>query len=758
MVRNPHECGSVAREGAEVGMLPPMRLPRRQPAPAPAGPAGTPDPADPADVAAPAAATPTAAPHVWRRRVLLAAGGAALVVVAVLAVVWFTTSIPSATPLAVSTVVTDTTGKQLASFSDGGDRTIVPLSAVPPVVRNAVIDVEDRNFYNEGGISPLGIGRALLRDVTAGHIAQGGSTITQQYVKNAYVGKARTISRKLTEAVLAVKLDQKLSKNDILDRYLNTIYWGRGVYGVEAASKAWFGKDVGQLDANQAAYLAGLIREPEYADVALHPQIATRNRDLALESMVHQHHLCQADATADAAVPVASYTIPRQMHTGMAVTGGAAAGSQYFASVVHQQLVARYGQAAVDRGGLQVRTTLDLAAQQRGYSAVYGFLKPNEPAGALVSLDGSAHVIAYVAGRDWATSQLDLARGSAGGGSGRQAGSTFKAFALAAAVESGMCWHQTFAGPSVLTLPGANAGADWTVHNFGNENFGPIDLATATANSVNTVYAQLAVQVGADKIAAMAKAAGVSSPLAVQPSLVLGTDSVSVLDMADAYLTFANGGMHTDPSFIQSVHDSTGKDLHWDTPSPTRVMQASVAQTVEALLTGVVQHGTGTAAAIGKPVAGKTGTTENETDAWFVGFTPHVATAVWMGFPQNESTPMTNVRGIAVAGGTFPAQMWSNYMKAETAGMPSDNFPAAPACTVPPPSTTSSSSSSSTTSSSTTSSTSSTSTSVPLDTSLPPTTLPADQSTTSSSTSSTSVPRSTTTSSSSTTTSTTVGH
>ncbi|HET9691535.1 MAG TPA: transglycosylase domain-containing protein [Acidimicrobiales bacterium] len=694
----------------------------------------------------------------WRRAARYAGagiGGLVLLGVAVFAVVWFKTSIPSEAPLAASTVVTDTTGKPLATFDDGGDRTVVPLSSVPPIVRDAVIDVEDRNFYHEGGINPMSIGRAVLANLSAGHIAQGGSTITQQYVKNRYVGQARTFTRKITEAVLAIKLDQKLSKDQILGRYLNTIYWGRGAYGVQAASRVWFGKDVGQLDANQAAYLAGLIREPEYADVAVHPDVATRNRNLSLDAMVAAHHLSAADAAADRAVPVASYTVPRKDHVGFAVTGGANVGSQYFAAVVRQQLVARYGQAAVDRGGLKVKTTLDLAAQQRAYQAVYGFLRPGEPAGALVSLDGSGHVVAYVAGRDYATSQLDLARGGTegGGGSGRQAGSTFKPFALAAAVQGGMCWQQTFPGPSVLTLPAANGGADWTVHNFQNENFGPIDLATATANSVNTVYAQLAVQVGADKIAAEAKAAGITTPLSVQPSLVLGTDSVTVLDMADGYLTFANGGVRTDPSFITSVRDSTGKDLGWPAPVSERVMPQNVAATVEALLTGVVTHGTGTGAAIGKPVAGKTGTTENEADAWFVGFTPHVTTAVWMGYPDSESRPMTDVRGTTVAGGTFPASMWATYMRAETAGMKPDGFPAAPACTPSaPPSTSSTSSTSSSTTSSTsssTTSTSTTSTTLPPPPSLPPvtdttttssTTLPADTTTSSSSTTSTTAP------------------
>ena len=445
------------------------------------------------------------------------------------------------------------------------------------MVVDAVIATEDKGFFRHGGIDPLGILRATWSDLW-GHSLQGGSTLTQQYVKNVYLGKERTFARKVKEASLAVKLERQLTKRQILERYLNTIYLGRGAYGVEAAAQAYFGKDVGEL-------------------------------------------------------------------------------------------------------GLRVTTTLDPKAQREARRAIYGLLdRPTDPEGALVAVDDSGYIRAMVGGRDWNVSKVNLAVGAEGGGGGRQAGSTFKPFLLAEIVKEGYSVSSTFAAPKEVTFPRADNGKDYKVTNFDNESFpGELSLVDATKMSVNTVYAQAADAIGSGHLADMARQLGVRADLQPNLSLVLGTPSVSVLDMAAAYGTLARRGDHVDPISILEVATADHRVLYRAHPVRTRVLAPRQADVVTSCLEQVVQSGTGTGAAFGKPLAGKTGTTEDFGDAWFIGYTPRLTAAVWMGYPQGATARrLVNVHGRpgGVEGGSFPATIFRRFMQAVEEGRDDGDFPA----------------------------------------------------------------------------------
>lgn len=588
--------------------------------------------------------------------------------------------LPPEAPQAQTTLLIDAKGARLASLDSGENRVLVKLAKVPKVVVNAVLATEDKDFFNHGGIDPLGIARATWADVR-GRALQGGSTITQQYVKNVYVGRERTVWRKLKEALLAVKVERKLDKDEILERYLNTIYLGRGAYGVQAASRAYFGRDVGEIGLREAAYLAGLIRSPEAGDVTRSPKVAASRRARTLAAMERDGSITRRQRDAAEAEPVSSYVVSKaKSESSVAMPEK---GTQYFVEYVRRQLASRYDEAALYRGGLRIKTTLDLGAQAQAYDAVYGFLDhPDDPAGALVAIDEHGHVKAMVGGRDWRAdvpyAKVNLAVGREGGGTGRQPGSTFKPFVLAAAVRDGYTVKSSFPGPPEAIFPRADQGRNYPVKNFEDADFGAsVDLIDATRNSVNTVYAQLIKAVGPDSVIKLARAAGISSPLVRNISLALGTSEVSVLEMASGYSTFANRGVHLEPTVILEVTTADGRVLEpARPPARTKVMEPAQADVVNYCLQQVIRRGSGKGARFGRPVAGKTGTTQDFGDAWFVGYTPKLTAAVWLGFPEGSDKKMDNVRGQEVRGGSFPATIFKRFMQAALKDSPdSGSFP-----------------------------------------------------------------------------------
>ncbi len=565
----------------------------------------------------------------------------------------------------------------IAKLAGEQDRVSVPLEEIPQTFIDAVLAAEDRHFFSHSGIDPLGIARALYQEARGGGAQQGGSTITQQYAKNAYLTSERTVTRKLKEAVLAIKLEREFSKEEILQRYLNTVYFGRGAYGAEAAARAYFRVSIRDVDLSQAAYLAGLIRSPETADVTRDPKTAAFRRNSVLAGMLDMGTITRAQHDAAKAIDLASQVRERAPRDGIGAVVGKEYGTEYYVEYVRRLLYEKYGAEVVNGGGLRVYTSLDMTRQQQAYDSVYGFLdQPDDPAGALVSIDDLGRVVAMVGGRDFATSQVDLALGAAAGGSGRQPGSSFKPIVLATALGQDISARSQFMNLNQVVLPKANDGKDWKVSNYENGTEGPIDLVQATRVSSNTVYSQLMLEVGPDKVVDLAKKLGIESPLPVVNSLVLGAGEVSVLDMASAYSTFARRGQHVDPIFItrvEQVVDGQVKVLEQADPASTKVMRSGDADQVNWILQQVVNGGTGTAAKLsGVPTAGKTGTTQDYRDAWFVGYTPKLTTAVWMGYPNPDENGdprfMRNVRGRRVTGGSFPAQIWHTYMEQAVAG------------------------------------------------------------------------------------------
>ncbi|MGK2947932.1 MAG: transglycosylase domain-containing protein, partial [Acidimicrobiales bacterium] len=632
----------------------------------------------------------------WRRGLFMvglmgvaASGGAAAVVLNI--------DLPSTDPLlqtsfVCSAEVTEACGPDnaIATFRAEEDRINVPLEELPPVLTQAVLATEDRDFYNHSGIDPVGITRALYRDLRGDVVRQGGSTITQQYVKNVYLTSERSVVRKVKEAVLAVKLERELEKDEILERYLNTIYFGRGAYGVGAASRAYFGKDVRQIGLPEVTYLAGLIRAPESADATRSVEEAERRRSTVLTAMVEEGHISGDEQAAAEAITLTSIVSERRERTGLGDVRGDDIGTKYFVEAVRRQIAERYGEETLYGGGLRIYTTIDFDMQRAAWNAVTSTLdRPEDPSAALVAVDQYGYVKAMVGGRDFENQEVNLALGAAAGGSGRGAGSAFKPLVLAEAVRQDISLDSKFSAPGTMTFPGvqgAREGEDWKVGNYGGTEQGVLDLVDATRVSSNTAYAQLMLEVGPENVVRLADQLGVSAELPPVPALVLGSGDVSPLDMAVAYSTFANRGLHNDPIMISRIEqvdeDGRVRVIEQATPSSDRVLTEVQADLVTHCLRQVVLGGTGQSADIGRPAAGKTGTTQDNKDAWFVGYTPKLTAAVWMGFadplPDGTVPVMDDVRGREVTGGSYPAEIWRKFMSEATSGMEVEDFRAPP--------------------------------------------------------------------------------
>ncbi len=544
----------------------------------------------------------------------------------------------------------------------------VKLAAVPQVLIHAVLDTEDQRFYIHGGFDVPSTLRALASDSSAGGL-QGGSTITQQLVKQIYLSSQRKISRKIKEAVLAERLQQHYSKNQILEAYLNTIYLGSGAYGVQAASTVYFDQSVSALTLPDAALLAGLIQDPSGYDPISHPAPARTRRAEVLARMVHYGDITQAQAdAANASALPTSATPPSTLPT-------SAVANSYVATVRQQLLGSNsplgstYQQRyqAVYEGGLKIVTNLNLSMTASATATVAADT-PRNSSGfqeALVSIEPSTgRVMAMVGGVTGATADYNVITDGS-----RQPGSGFKLYTLAAALSQGYTINDTInaQAPCAIGFPGPDGGGFLPPNKPATNDEGPgsggiMTLTTATALSMNCGFLRLAHEVGLPAIAAMAKQLGVTAKLAQFPSMVLGADEVRPLDIASSYAAIAADGVYHNPSFIDTITDRTGQVIYRGVDTAGhRVVSAQVARETTAALTAVVTSGTGSAAQLyNRPVAGKTGTTSNTTDAWFNGFAPQLETTVWMGSPTSNQS--VRIGGVGVYGGTYPAHTWRDYM------------------------------------------------------------------------------------------------
>ncbi len=543
-------------------------------------------------------------------------------------------------------------GKRVLAVLRGNqDRVLVTSDQISPLMKQAIVAIEDKRFYEHRGIDIHGIIRAIWADVTTGKAVQGGSTITQQLVKNTYVSTQRSISRKLKEAALAWQLEQQWSKDRILTAYLNTIYFGNGAYGIQQAAETYFGHGAVRLNLPESALLAGIPEDPSLNDPVTNPKDARARRRQVLQALLDQH-----DITRGQFAYGNNYPLPQPQDVRLPGTEGPA---QYFVNYVKQLLVDRYGTARVFGGGLKVVTSIDIGLQMLARKAISQYLTAdNGPAAALVAIDPrNGQVLAMVGGDNYRQSQFNLAvQGE------RQPGSSFKPFVLAAALAQGISPSTTFESKPVTIDLGNKL---WYVHNYEGSNLGTIDLNTATAESDNTVYAQLTDLVGPDAVAAMAHKLGVTSPLQSYFAIGLGADPVNPLEMARAYSSFANGGNRVDGSIFGN-HPNAIVSVNGYANAPVKrpAFSSNTAAIVDSMLGRVLTEGTGVRAALPDRVAaGKTGTTENYGDAWFVGYTPQLAVAVWIGYPKNLTPMLTEFQGKPVAGGTFPALIWKAFME-----------------------------------------------------------------------------------------------
>jgi penicillin-binding protein 1A len=611
----------------------------------------------------------------------------------------------------------------MVRVSTDEDRVLVPLDQVPQVLIDAVVSAEDREFFTHRGVDPMGIGRALYHDLQGGGL-QGGSTITQQLVKNSYLGSERTLTRKLREAMLSIKIEQSMSKNEILERYFNTIYFGRNAYGVQAASRVYFNKDVKDLQLPEASYLAGLIRAPSLADAHEHPEEATRRRHTVLNAMLEERHITQDEHDLTDAMDLKSYVVAPEPYRLNKVLQAPGKGMEYVTQYVKDQLESEeigLTEEEVAQGGLRVYTTIDPDMQTAAWNSIYDpattdtpLNRPEHPEASLVAVDDQGQVKAMVGGRDQTGGGTFFAvRGM--GSNGRPVGSTFKPIALAQAMQEGYSLTADLPAPAETLVPQNIQGCqtEWEPGNYADSEYSTpsLDLASATKVSSNTAYAHLMYELSEQGSNTQA-VRDMAVKLGMEPDelsnclpLVLGTANSTPLEMAEIYSTFANQGTHKEPRVINRVErvdqDGSVEVLYTAQPAQTNVLSAEQANKVTYALEQVVQGGTGADAALdGIPCAGKTGTTQSNKDAWFVGYTPKLTAAVWMGYPNDDwmdpdnldaagnpkinpetgepfvkEIPPMNDRGRpvypdtynSITGGSMPAKIWHTFMQAVVA-------------------------------------------------------------------------------------------
>jgi len=583
---------------------------------------------------------------------------------------YFTVSVPDANAFvnSQSTIIQYSNGEEIGRIGSE-NRQIVPLAKIPMNVRHAVLAAEDRGFYSNRAFSITGIARAVLNNLKGGSL-QGGSTITQQYAKTAFLTPERTIQRKIKELVIAIKLENQLSKDQIFENYLNTIYFGRGSYGVQTAAQQYFNRNVDQLTNAQAIVISCILRSPGYYDPSYskaNEKRLTDRFDYVVKGMVEAEWLSPEDAAKIKFPTIA----PR-------VTSGSLSGPKgHIIEAVSKELKnLGFTEEQLLVGGLVIKTTIDQKAQTAAVDAINKLTPTKVPENlhiALVAIrPGTGEVVAMYGGADYLKRQLNDATQAIA-----LAGSTFKPFALVAALESGIPLTSMWNGDSPQTFD--DLGKPYEVGNYGNEGWGQVDLLFATKHSINTVYVPLGQKAGLDKVVDAARRAGIPESVAMMPtpSVALGPASPHVIDVANSYATFAAQGIKARPYLVTSVTGSNKGVLYEGKAQTEEVFSKEVMADLTYALKGVVNGGTGAAAlALGRPAAGKTGTSQSNASAWFSGYTPQLAASVSF-FRDDATQTLNGIGGLtSVTGGSFPARIWTAFMKGALKGEPVMDFPA----------------------------------------------------------------------------------
>jgi penicillin-binding protein 1A len=560
------------------------------------------------------------------------------------------------------------------------NREPISLDQMPKVLQDAVISIEDERFWDHPGVDARAIARAFFRNSSAGTVVEGGSTITQQYIKNVLITPERTLKRKVEEAALAWQLEQKNSKSEILEKYLNTVYFGQGAYGVQAAAETYFnGIDASELNIPQAALLAGFIKSPGRYDPFADEKTAKDRRNVVLERMNRLGYLTDAELAKWRKAGLGVKRLPEVTYPAAYFVEWVKELAQRDPSlkVLGNTLAERIN--ALFKGGLRIYTTVDLNMQRLAERSVTATLsRPNDPSAAFVSMDPQTGAVkAMVGGRDFFATNDPQAKFNFAVKAKRQPGSAWKPIVLAAGLEHGIELKDVFSGPSPISLrlPG---GEVWRLRNYDNTSFGRLTLRAATHKSVNTVYAQVAKRIGIEAVVQMAERLGITSKLYPFYSLSIGAQEISPIELATVYSAFANGGNRVHPQGITKITDGSGKVIWEWKPTKARVITEAVAATVTDALHGVMEVGTGRRVQIDRPSAGKTGTTDEYHDAWFAGYVPQLVGVTWVGFSSKQIPMVPPHTRIRVVGGTYPGRIWKLFMEGALVGVPIEEFAEAP--------------------------------------------------------------------------------
>lgn len=562
-----------------------------------------------------------------------------------------------------TTYIYDINGTLLTRIHDEANREVVPLDNISPNLKRAVLAIEDSHFYLHHGINPGGVMRALVANIEQGETVEGGSTLTMQLVKNLFLSPNRSFSRKSAEAVLAIRMEQILEKNEILELYLNQVYWGHNLYGIETASQSYFNKPSSELTLAEGAMLAGIIQAPEEYSPFVNYPLAKQRQAVVLRRM---RDLKWITAEEEAEARQQPLLVGR-------VTSFGQSNLPYVTDAVIQELTRRFGRDAVLKGGMRVQTTIDMNFQRmaeqtvrRWHERLYYqglFYSRTNGQVALVAVDPRTHFVkAMVGGVDFQSSQYNRAIQAR-----RQTGSAFKPFVYYAAFASGRYGPESIVQDTPVSYRDGNG--YYSPQNYGGGFSGAVSIRKALEVSLNIPAIKLGQAVGLNKVIEICRALGITSPMEPVISMPLGAIDMTPMEMAGAFATFASNGWHSDPTFIVQVTDSMGNILLDNTPKPKLVLDPWSVASLTNVLQGVISQGTATSARIGRPAAGKTGTTSSQRDIWFVGYVPQLSTAVWVG--NDDNRPLAS----GATGGSFVAPIWRDFMHQAMQGKPVENFP-----------------------------------------------------------------------------------